>query len=172
MDSYNYYNSKNEINEKFEQSLKYISEKTLYNLAKEDGALNNVLSGHSEQCIGMVAETTFFSTRLFIFYVRDQGKTIFSEALEIDINDNNRSYLILSFCNYLAIQFHDVDMVDIFNHYQHKIKTYIEMFNYRTFDSNLADELEGRSFLLIVPHVDGSFCSGMFYFGVGNTTIK
>ncbi|NOT90467.1 GIY-YIG nuclease family protein [Ferruginibacter sp.] len=86
-----------------------------------------------------------------------RNEKIFTEALELELRDNDVNYLTLAFCRHLAQNYEHLDLLDVFNEFQHKVKTYIEMFNYRTVDTNLFEEVKGLDFLLMIPNEDGIF---------------
>ncbi|SFQ30848.1 GIY-YIG nuclease family protein [Parafilimonas terrae] len=150
-----------ELNEKLNDAYRLISEEAILRLAAKDAAVSNVANGLCKDCFGIWCDEEDFSPNYTLVYINGEG-LLQGEAINLNIEDKYKFDITMAFCNHLTKEYKHLDLIDVFNTYSYKLRSYLELFDYRTISDKEMSEIEGENVtfiakakgILYVPQID------------------
>lgn len=138
----------NELNKKLNDAYRLISEEIILKMATKEPTISNVVNALNKECFGVWSYEDGFSPKYTLIYINGDEK-LQGEAIDLNLEDKDKFDVTMAFCNHLVNEYKHLDLLDVFNTYSHKLRTYVEMFGYRTISENELEELEGHNFTMI-----------------------
>lgn len=146
--------SNEKILEDFKQRLTPVIEDDIFKLNdKNKGELNNVVVGIAKECFLTISwNTDKPDFDYFLFYI-NRSKSGKLQGWNVRLTCGLKHNIQLTYCfvSFIKGKFKLESVEDIYNAYQHQVRTMYENLDYWTYTNHDLKELKGREGLLMVP---------------------
>jgi hypothetical protein len=120
-----------ELNDKLNASHRYLSEEFILRMSKVNPEISNVVNALNKECFGVWSYESEFSPLYTLAYING-APDLNGEALDLNLEDQDKFDVTMAFCAHLAREYKHLDTLDVFNTYSNRLRSYLEMFDFRT----------------------------------------
>lgn len=138
------------LESKFYSSSFTLSREAIYLFnEKDNGPINNVITGISKECFGvrLFDDPTRFEADFFYISGYPELK---GDLITIEIEDKDYWNLLFMFCKLLEEEYEMVDAIDAFNTFQSKLRGFLELSGFFTATNIDLKQFEGKGATMMV----------------------
>ncbi|MDF2191397.1 GIY-YIG nuclease family protein [Paraflavitalea sp. CAU 1676] len=120
------------LNKRLNAAHRYMAEELILEMATKSPEISNVVNAISRESFGIWTYNEDFSPAYTLSYINSQGKDLVGEVLSLNLNEKDNFEVTMAFCAHLSREYSHLDTIDVFNTYNHKLRSYLEMHEIRT----------------------------------------
>lgn len=115
---------------------------------KDNGQINNVITGLAKRCYGVWLNTIEGKYEVQMLYI-EKPDALKGDIINLMVDEPDYYDLLLRFCFMLSVTYEKVDAIDAFNTFQTRLRTFLEKVGFDTVSSLELKQFEGKSAVII-----------------------
>ncbi len=115
---------------------------------KDNGQINNVITGLATKCYGVCLNTIEGKYEAQMFYI-ERPNTLKGDIINLMLDEPDYYNLLLKFCFMLSVSYEKVDAIDAFNTFQTRLRTFLEKVGFITITSLDLKPFERKSTVIM-----------------------
>ncbi len=119
---------------KIDSSCFILDEETILNYAKYDGPINNVVTGLSKECFGMVIVKEEPTIEYGLIYITTRNGELVGDMLKLKFWEHDNNYITVAFAKMLCTENPHLFLSNTYNTLQFNVRTFAESSGYLTYD--------------------------------------